>query len=308
MPRTALAFAFFLSGAAGLIFQVVWFYRSGLVFGNSTWAVALVLSSFMCGLALGGALAGRYASGSVKRLLMTYAALEITIGLSGVVVATLLPNLTAILVPLLRGAGEQPPLANAIRLCVAFVVLVVPATAMGATLPVLVGALSRKLQRSSEDDSAVFGRALGRLYGWNTLGAMAGVVVAETLLIDRIGVTGAALTAAGLCACAAATAISVSRSMSPGDAPAPSRSATRRKQAVAFQVRRWPLLLVCAFITGGSLLALEVIWFRFLTMYVLSTTLAMRLMLAQVLAAIGAGSLTAAALLRRRPAAPAYLP
>jgi hypothetical protein len=53
--------AFFLSGAAGLIFEMVWLHRCGLVFGNSVDAAAVVLSSFMGGLALGNALASAYA-------------------------------------------------------------------------------------------------------------------------------------------------------------------------------------------------------------------------------------------------------
>ena len=68
--------------------------------------------------------------------------------------------------------------------------LIVPATAMGATFPVVVGALSAGRER--------FGVALGRLYGWNTLGAVAGVVAAELILVDRFGVAGAAWTARGI--------------------------------------------------------------------------------------------------------------
>ena len=65
---------------------------------------------------------------------------------------------------------------NALRFGVAFALLVVPATAMGATLPVLVGALCQAGDR--------FGTALGRLYGWNTLGAVAGVLGSELVLIE----------------------------------------------------------------------------------------------------------------------------
>ena len=56
-PSLALPAAFFLSGAAGLIFQVVWLYRCGLVLGSSVAAATVVLSGFMAGLAIGNALA-----------------------------------------------------------------------------------------------------------------------------------------------------------------------------------------------------------------------------------------------------------
>src|SRR6476619_367667 len=47
----------FLSGTGALIFETLWLRLSGLAFGNSIWAAALILSSFMAGLALGKALA-----------------------------------------------------------------------------------------------------------------------------------------------------------------------------------------------------------------------------------------------------------
>ena len=73
LPR--LSIVFFVSGAAGLIFEVVWFERAGLVFGNSVWATSLVLSSFMGGLAVGNWLCGRFAH-RITRCLRVYAALE----------------------------------------------------------------------------------------------------------------------------------------------------------------------------------------------------------------------------------------
>jgi hypothetical protein len=47
----------FLSGTGALIFETLWLRLSGLAFGNSTWAAALILSSFMADLALGNAIA-----------------------------------------------------------------------------------------------------------------------------------------------------------------------------------------------------------------------------------------------------------
>ena len=55
-----ISIVFFLSGASGLIFQVVWFERCGLVFGNSVLATSIVLSSFMAGLAVGNVLVARF--------------------------------------------------------------------------------------------------------------------------------------------------------------------------------------------------------------------------------------------------------
>jgi predicted membrane-bound spermidine synthase len=290
---SAVSLAFFVSGAAGLIFEVVWFHRAGLAFGNSVWAASLVLSSFMAGLALGnGSMA--WLGARVRRPLRAYAALETVVAITGLGISTLLPSETVLLVPLTRFAGDMWWLINLIRFVAAFAVLVVPAAAMGATLPVLTGALTRA--------DARFGYVLGWLYGWNTLGAVAGVVFAEVVLVDRVGVTGTAWTAGLLNLSAAGAALWLSRreheriaDAAPLVARAGAGPAPRR-------------LLACAFLAGGALLALEVIWFRFLSMYVLTTTLAVSVMLAAVLAAIGLGGLTASWWIARRPGAATYGP
>jgi spermidine synthase len=285
MLAAALSVAFFFSGAAGLIFQVVWFYRAGLVFGSSVWAVTIVLSSFMGGLALGNALAGRYAS-KVERPLVVYAQLEALVAISGLAVSLLLPHLAVILGPLTRGASESIWAINLIRLFAAFGALVVPATAMGATFPVLVGAAAGDQDR--------FGIALGRLYGWNTLGAVVGVVTAELILVDRVGVAWTAWTAAALNVIAAALAISVVGRPTAEGRPLskkPSSQTTKNSAVSANSALPLRSFLVGAFLSGLVMLALEVVWFRFLTMYVLSTTMAASLMLAVVLAGIGVGGL-----------------
>jgi spermidine synthase len=298
MLAAALSVAFFLSGAAGLIFQVVWFHRAGLVFGSSVWAVTIVLSSFMGGLALGSALAGRFAS-RVGRPLTAYARLEALVAIAGLAVTFLLPQLTVVLGPLTRVASDSVWAVNLIRLVAAFCVLVVPATAMGATFPVVVGAMSAGPER--------FGVALGRLYGWNTLGAVVGVIGAELILVDRFGVAGAAWTAAGLNLVAAGLAVLASgREGRAAADPLPTpkvrlkadtttshRGNLSKTASAVSAISAFPLrtLLIAAFLSGMALLALEVVWFRFLTLYVLSTTLAASLMLAVVLAGIAVGGL-----------------
>jgi spermidine synthase len=90
----AVSVVFFVSGAAGLIFEVVWFNRSGLVFGNSVWAASLVLSSFMAGLAGGNALVACFGR-RIRRHLLVYAALEAVVAVSGIAVTYGLIQLTA---------------------------------------------------------------------------------------------------------------------------------------------------------------------------------------------------------------------
>lgn len=179
---------FLASGASALIFETLWFQQAGLAFGSSVWASSLVLSGFMSGLALGNALAARHGD-RLRNPLRAYAIAEMAIAVSGVGLVLLFPHLGALFAPALPSLLDKPWLLNPLRLITAFVLLLVPSTAMGITLPLLARTLAIYDSR--------FGAILGRLYGWNTLGAVAGVVAAELFLIVTLGIRGTALAAGG---------------------------------------------------------------------------------------------------------------
>ena len=260
------------------------------MFGSSVWSTTLVLSSFMGGLTIGAALVARYGS-RISGLLRGYAVAEATVAASGIAITHLLPAFTSIAARFADLQGDAW-LANAGRFMAGFAILLVPATAMGTTLPLLAASLTRA--------GGLFGPALGWAYGWNTLGAVAGALVAELILIPRVGVGGSAYVAGALCVIAAAGGWRL------GAGGWGSEGLT---QAERQQSRRAPpALLLASFFCGAALLALEVVWFRFLTMFVLSTTLAAAVMLAVVLASIGAGGLIASAWLARSPLAWRHLP
>jgi spermidine synthase len=277
----------FLSGIGALIFETLWLRLSGLAFGNSVWAAALILSSFMAGLALGNAIA---ASSRVRRWrpLHLYAVLEVLVALFGCAIVFGLPLMGQLMRPVWQMLWNYQPTLIGLRFVLSFLVLLIPTTAMGLTLPVLVeDPILRRVN---------FGRAIGFLYGSNTLGAVAGAVLGEGYLIGAFGVHGTGV-AAGLTVCiAAAIALLVARV--DGDT------------AVFIPQRMFPLrlnvtyrppwrLLFAAFGTGCVLLALEVIWFRFLRLYVASSPTAFAIMLAVVLAGIGLGGIVAGAIHRR---------
>src|SRR5882724_11878845 len=106
--------------------------------------------------------------------------LEAVVAVAGITLTYALPALTRVVAPITGTLPAHLWLINLFRLIAAFALLMVPATAMGATLPVLVGALSR--------GRTEFGPLLGQLYGWNTLGAVVGVIGAEVVLVDLVGV------------------------------------------------------------------------------------------------------------------------
>src|SRR5579862_7551831 len=90
-----LYFIFFLSGASGLVYEVIWVRLTGLVFGNTAHAIATVLSAFMAGLALGSWKLGRQAD-RVARPLRAYGLLEIGIGISAALVPAALHSLNSL--------------------------------------------------------------------------------------------------------------------------------------------------------------------------------------------------------------------
>jgi predicted membrane-bound spermidine synthase len=280
----------FASGASALIFEILWFHQAGLVFGNSVWATSMTLSSFMGGLALGSGLVGRYGH-RVKRVIRFYALVEIVIATAGVGLTHAFPAVTGALVFLLRPFLDQLLVLNTLRFLIAFVLMVAPATAMGATLPLLVTTL-----RASDPR---FGRVLGRIFGWNTLGAVAGALVCEIVLITHFGIKGAAWVAGALNLTVAVAMLRVAREREKGGVDALTTARSEATPSLSFAGRR---LLLAAFISGGILLALEVVWFRFMTLFVMSSGLAFAFMLAVILTGIGLGGLFAGFLLGRNPA------
>ena len=273
----------FLSGIGALIFETLWLRLSGLAFGNSVWAAALILSSFMAGLALGNALA---ASSRIRRWrpLHLYAVLEVLVAFFGCTIVFGLPVLGEWMRLVWQTLWHYQPTLLGLRFIVSFLVLLVPTTAMGLTLPVIVQDPALR--------QANFGRLIGFLYGSNTLGAVVGALLGEAYLIGAFGLRGTGL-AAGLAGCLAAV-IAVLVARYSGDMALPSKFPLRFD---ASQRPPWRLLLV-SFGTGCMLLCLELVWFRFLRLFVASSPTAFAIMLAVVLAGIGFGAIVAGAIHR----------
>ena len=281
----ALCVIFFLSGASALLFETLWFRLAGFTFGNSLWASSVVLAAFMGGLGLGNLLAARYGP-KLKRPLMVYAAVEVVIGVVGFLLVLVFPLLTPVLAPIFRPFLDVPWVLQPLRLLFAFALLLVPATAMGATLPLLVKTLS--------GSDSNFGRVLGRLYGFNTLGAVVGALAGELYVIGLLGLRGTGLVAASLNFVAAIASVLVAKELAQGEV----RTETGTSVPLTSGAFR---LLAAAFVSGALLLGLEVVWFRFLQLFVLGSSLIFAVMLSVVLLGIAAGGIVASLWLGTRP-------
>ncbi|HEX8858482.1 MAG TPA: fused MFS/spermidine synthase [Actinomycetes bacterium] len=304
--RRGLILALFVgSGAAGLVYQVVWSRELVLVFGNTTQAVATIVTAFMAGLGFGSLIGGRWANRS-RQPLRLYGALELGVA----VFAVLLPFAFNDLAEVYRGA--YPGLVDntlgltAVRFALALAA-VAPATfLMGATLPLLVRYLVRTLDEA--------GARLGELYAANTAGAVAGTVIAGFVLIEFLGLRLTSYVAVALNLLAGTGALVLSRlatgplhaasavggepgrddldatdTLAPRSIEAPSLAddpgpdgRARQDDAVSEGVRlapRWAILLA-TFVSGFVSLALEVLWTRMLaegtgsSIYIFTTILA----------------------------------
>jgi spermidine synthase len=177
LPGWAAA-CFVASGAAGLLYEVVWSKQLAYLLGNSLHSVATVVAAFLAGLALGAWLLGSRLA-HLRNGARTYALLESGIALLGLASMPVLRGLDPLIGLLYRGLGGESTAFALVRLAVLFVVLLPPTVLMGATLPVLVAHFEYRR----------VGPALARLYALNTAGAVLGSVLAGFFLLPAVGLS-----------------------------------------------------------------------------------------------------------------------
>jgi spermidine synthase len=280
MPRSLTILAVFvLSGAAGLVYEIVWSRQLVLVFGNTTQAVSAILTGFFGGMAVGAWLGGRLAD-RARSALRLYGLLELVL----VVVVLVTPLTFRVIHEVYRGIypglADAPQLLALVRLVLAVTALGPATVLMGATFPSLVRHLAR---------STALSGAFGRLYAANTLGAIGGTLAAGLVLIELLGLSGALAVGAagslvaGLVAlwldCIEPTTAASPQAVAGAAGPAASASARVR------------LALVIAFLSGLTSLGYQVTWVRLLASGTGNTTYVFTIILALFLGGIAIGAL-----------------
>ena len=282
-----LAF-FFLSGACGLLYQVVWTRKLVLLFGTTSYAVSTVLSIFFLGLGAGSVWGGRLAD-RTARPLWWYGVFECIIGLWALFFIAAVTYGEEAVVALLKSFQFSRGMGVGLRALLALVLLFVPVTLMGATLPLLAKFVSREAQ--------VRGMRVGALYTLNTLGAVTGCFVAGFFLIQTFGYSRTTLIGAVLNVLVGvlAWAVSARRERGLEEPGAATESAIAREPMSGAQ----KLILSAFFLSGFCSLGLEVLWTRLLTIIFLGTTYAYTTMLTTLLLGIALGSAVASAIVDR---------
>jgi spermidine synthase len=178
-PRSWIFLFFFVSGATGLIYEVVWTRLLTLVMGNTHYSISTVLTAFMGGLALGSFVGGKLIDRKFNPL-AAYALLEAGIGLYCLLIPSLIDFVFPVFKWIYLNWGDSYTQASLVRFLICVSILIVPATFMGATLPVLSKFVSR--------DEAQIGKDVGTLYSINTFGAVFGAWASAFIFMRLWGV------------------------------------------------------------------------------------------------------------------------
>ena len=249
-PDGVVIGVFAASGAAGLMYQVVWSSQLIIIFGNTTEAIGTIVSAFMAGLGLGG-LVGGFISPRLRHPLRVYGLVELAVGGS----ALLVPGGFQLIAGMYRSAydttsGTQLTL---VRLALTLATVTPVTFFMGLSLPLLTRHLVTSMRTA--------GAHMGRLYAANTFGAMAGTLASGFILIEVLGLSATTHVAVGLNLLAGGIALVLARRQHTATAAAAPQQGSARD---APNPRLRVLIYAATFVSGFVALSLEVLWTRML--------------------------------------------
>ncbi|HDZ20529.1 hypothetical protein LCGC14_0389150 [marine sediment metagenome] len=291
--KPLLVVLFFFSGVAALVYQVVWHRMLVHVFGATSLAVTTVLSAFMAGLALGSYVGGRWVDRH-ERPLRLFALLQFGIAVFALAFPFLLVALTKAYVLIDRALFIHGSTSaswytfSVLRFVLAFAVLLIPTTLMGATLPVIAKVFVRRADRLGTDMSS--------LYSANNFGAMLGALAAGFVLMEALGVRESGFAAAGVSLAIGVVALLLQRKSGAAEATTAATDACPTASVGASGSPQYPryvytIVLWVFAIEGFTTLGYEVVWTRMLAaIEVVHNIYAYSLVIATVIAGLALGS------------------
>jgi spermidine synthase len=272
---------FGLSGFSGVMYEAIWSHYLKLFLGHAAYAQALVLATFMGGMALGAWLASRY-SVRLANLIRSYAVVE---GLVGLVALLFHPTFEAVSgwvhfswIPNMGSSAE----IQAVKWTLGTALILPQSILLGMTFPLMSGGLVRRKPESS-------GSALSVLYFANSLGAAIGVLVSGFVLIEWVGLPGTVMTA-GLINFALAIALWFLGEEETDPPVVPDRDATSTVHSGSV-MGGYGLMLGVAWLTGTSSFMYEMGWIRMLSLVLGASTHAFEMMLSAFIFGLAFGGL-----------------
>ena len=255
------------SGLAALSWEVLWQLKTSIALGVSSWGAAITIAVTMGGMSVGSLLMGQFLRNKKSvRPVRIYGILEIIVGCAGLLLISqfnLIERFDS------WAYQSNPAQVGYIYIISIVAALAIPTMCLGATLPVI--GLAAQQHKTP----------LSKLYGLNTLGASAGVLIAAFILIPLLGVNTTIIIVALVNLVIGVTALLIDQGPYVPKKP--------KKKAVKTLLPDYKSAIV-VFVTGFSTFVLEIAWFRSLTASFFSTTVAFAIMLFSVLVALGLGA------------------
>ncbi|MFQ5716487.1 MAG: fused MFS/spermidine synthase, partial [Nitrospinales bacterium] len=284
----AVYILFCLSGVSALVYEIVWTRMLTLVFGHTVFSVSVTLAAFMAGLGFGGYLWGASID-KARNPLLVYGKLEIALCVLCAALSAVFANFGSIYAWLHLGLPDHPAVLKLTNAVLAFSLMFVPATLMGATLPVV--------SKYVAVDNARLGSRVGNLYAVNTLGAALGCALTGFMVIAAFGVLQTALLASAVNLFVGIGAIRIYQEENPDS---PVESGFLWPERPAFQWNKGDQIwLAASFVSGFTALAYEVFWTRLLVFSIAGTVYSFSMMLTVFLLGIALGSWLAVPVMKR---------
>ncbi len=293
-PSRLVYLYFFISGITALVYEIIWTRQLTLVFGHTVYSVSIVLSAFMAGLGFGSYVWGHMIDRAVAKQeetppLLVYGRIEILIFAASAVLSLIFSEFHVVYAWMHRWLPESPALFNAVKAVLAFLLMFIPTTFMGATLPII--------SKYYVTDNTRLGTQIGYLYSINTLGAAVGCVLTGFIFISTFGVLQTALFASCVNLIIGIGCIRIYQEEHPGEkVPWRLPKIEWPSMTLSAEQKKW---MGISFVCGFTALAYEVLWTRLLVFSIASTVYSFSLMLAVFLLGIGIGSLVVVPLMAR---------
>jgi spermidine synthase len=271
---------FFFSGISGLIYETIWLRVLGRILGNTVYATSIVLAVFMSGMALGSYLIGKF-SDKYKNPIYLYAILEAGVAISALVLYYSFDKLIPLYRLIYSFTGEEHLILTLFQAGLLFIILLIPTSLMGGTLPLL----SSYTKRYKE----AFTTRIGNLYGLNTLGAVAGVAASGLFTIGAWGELNTVITGVIINLFISLTAFYIAKV-----SDVESLSSADKVEAISPYsdfIRK--IVLIAYTLNGFTAIACEVVYTRILQIHLGTSIYAFSMMLSLYLLGIALGSFVA---------------
>ena len=287
MDKKIISILFFLSGLCGLIYEILWTRQFSFVLGNTYLAISIIVASFMFGLYLGSWLIGKFID-KCQNEIKWYAFLELIIGAYALFLLFTFDLTNIFFHGLYATLGGTDFLYSSGKFIITLLFLVIPTSAMGATLPLIVHYYTK--------NKKYFGDNISLFYALNTIGGAIGVLAAGFYLIEHVGIQGSLMLTAGiniLIGIIVLVVLKISRKEIKEEAHAEEThlQAHKRKSAAKPVDKKIQLLyLLAACLAGLAALAYQIIWIRGVKFLIHNSTYSFSVVLFVFLLGIALGS------------------